>query len=289
MKNLLKNRLSAPSLYLGVVLFAMTSCDDHPILPKNDNPDSPADEVASIGNGLVGYYAFDGNVADASGSANHAIDYTDSVYVAGAKGEALFFDGTNDYLKLENTIDVSHPLSFSFWVSSKGVANDSENNGAVISKHSWHDKSFYVTTFGYKEARTENRIHASLFGGNGSDNDARDWATTNLSNEELKEKGWDETQWNIVAPTTIELDEWTHVVVNVDDSTLSIFVNGKLTVSKQREYPTYYNSSEATYIGNIFNGGEGSNNHFHGYLDELRIYDRSLTSEEIDALYNNNI
>jgi hypothetical protein len=40
------------------------------------------------------------------------------------------------------------------------------------------------------------------------------------------------------------------------------------------------------YIGNILAGGEGSNNHFNGVIDELRIYDRELTKKEIQILFH---
>lgn len=241
------------------------------------------DVVNTLERGLIGYYRFDGNVEDNSQYANHAINFTNSIYREGVKGQALYFDGVDDHLTLENSISLAKEFSFSFWVNSEGAPNSFEKNGAIISKYRFHQKSFYITTYGYADNHV-NRIHASFFGGNS--NRQRDWVTSYMDNDYLKENQYDPSLWNIVDADTLAIRQWTHVVVNMDSSTLSLYMDGKLKVSKQREYDVYNDSSEKTYIGNIFNGGEGNNNHFHGYLDELRIYDRSLYAQEIEALYH---
>ena len=241
--------------------------------------------VNTIEKGLIGYYLFDGNVADTSQYANHAINSTDGIYTKGVSGQALYFDGVDDYLTLENSLSLSKEFAFSFWVNSKG-ANGIQNNGAIVSKYNYRGRSFEISTYGYQTTRGENMIHAHFFGENGQDLRKQDWIASNLSYNYLKEKNWDTSLWNIIDSDTLTTYKWTHVVVNMDSSTLSVYIDGKLKVSKQREYDVYFDSSEKTYIGNMFNGADGNNNHFHGYLDELRIYDRSLYAQEIEALYH---
>jgi hypothetical protein len=52
-----------------------------------------------------------------------------------------------------------------------------------------------------------------------------------------------------------------------------------------QRYSNCLNSSDIeTVIGNCAWCGQGSNYHFHGALDELRVYNRSLTEEEIQIL-----
>ncbi|MGB3850375.1 MAG: LamG domain-containing protein [Tunicatimonas sp.] len=242
------------------------------------------DIVNTLQRGLTGYYQFDGDVNDASKHANHAIKSTKGMYADGVVGDALYFDGTDDYLTLENTLSLSEEFAFSFWVKSQGAANATENNGAVISKYSFNQRDFYITTYGYQDTRSENLIHASFFSAGNSNNRQRDWVNSNLSNTYLEDNQWDPARWKIASPDTLTKNAWTHVVVNMDSTTLSIYLDGKLNVQKQREYQAYHDSSQKTYIGNIFSGGEGNNNHFHGYLDELRIYERSLYPQEIKQL-----
>ena len=242
------------------------------------------DIVNTLERGLAGYYRFDGNVSDASEYANHAINATKGVYTKGVVGDALYFNGTDDYLTLENTLRLSKEFAFSFWVKSEGAASATENNGAVISKYNFNQRSFYITSYGYQDSRSENLIHASFFGAGNTNNRQRDWVTSNLSNAYLTENQWDPAQWNIVDADTLTKNAWTHVVVNMDSAMLSVYLDGKLKVQKERAYDAYHDSSQKTYIGNIFSGGEGNNNHFHGYLDELRIYERSLYPQEIEQL-----
>ena len=61
-----------------------------------------------------------------------------------------------------------------------------------------------------------------------------------------------------------------------------------LPTKKSREYHLYYNSdTEPVLIGNNYDSGDGSNNHFNGMLDELRIYNRGLTPTEIVTFSKN--
>jgi len=47
----------------------------------------------------------------------------------------------------------------------------------------------------------------------------------------------------------------------------------------------FNSDTEPILIGNCYDSGDGSNNHFNGILDELRIYNRALTNDEIKTLY----
>ena len=72
-------------------------------------------------------------------------------------------------------------------------------------------------------------------------------------------------------------------MVNVTQSAIETWINREiLPTKKSREYHLYYNSdTEPVLIGNNYDSGDGSNNHFNGMLDELRIYNRGLTPTEI--------
>ena len=93
-------------------------------------------------------------------------------------------------------------------------------------------------------------------------------------------------KYTIVNPQYLSTNEWVHCVINLTNTELQAWINGALTIKKEREYLTYFNTSfEPTYIGNNLMSGEGDNNHFHGAIDEFRVYSRGLTEEEIQALY----
>lgn len=85
----------------------------------------------------------------------------------------------------------------------------------------------------------------------------------------------------------LSFNEWNHVVINVLDEELQIWVNNQLVTRKPREYDAYYNSGEPTHVGNEFSIGGDFNYHYYlnGSLDEARIYNRALSGPDIQRLY----
>jgi hypothetical protein len=96
----------------------------------------------------------------------------------------------------------------------------------------------------------------------------------------------DPTCWTILKPLHLIIGEWTHCIINVTPTRVESWINGELCTYKRREYTSYaYDPDEPVVIGNNFDAGDGSNNHFNGVLDELRIYNRPLSAEEIRTLF----
>lgn len=235
--------------------------------------------------GLLLYYPFDGTMSDISGNNNNGIDFTSDNYVAGKWSQGLDFNGTSDYIRLTNTISGANGLSFSFWVNSRG-ANGIQNNGAIVSKYnmSTNARCFMVSSFGSGTARNDNRLSAAFYNSGYSASYA-DFTKSYLEAAELTVYP-DPSKWTIVNPIRLETGTWTHCIVNMTPSDIEIWLNGVMCTKKHREFSTYFDSAgEAVYIGNNIAGGDGSNNHFNGILDELRIYTRYLTSDEIKTLF----
>ena len=234
--------------------------------------------------GLILYMPFNGNLNDLSGYQNNGIDSTSNNYVPGVKSQALDFNGTTDYVQLTNSINSQKGLSFSFWMKTRG-ANGTENNGAIISKYSmiYDTRSFMVYSFGAYETRNDNRLSARFYK-YGYSTSYNDLVQSYMESSELVDFP-DASLWAISNPTRLILNTWTHCIINVTDSSVETWINGELCVRKQREYNEYFNSDEPIFIGNNIASGQGSNNHFNGILDELRIYNRGLTDEEIKTLF----
>jgi hypothetical protein len=55
--------------------------------------------------GLVGHWALDGNVQDSSGLGNHGTAIGAPTYAIGKVGQAMSFDGTNDYVAIDGVAD----------------------------------------------------------------------------------------------------------------------------------------------------------------------------------------
>ncbi|MEM6643215.1 MAG: LamG-like jellyroll fold domain-containing protein, partial [Bacteroidota bacterium] len=73
-------------------------------------------------------------------------------------------------------------------------------------------------------------------------------------------------------------DEWIHAVTTCDGSVLKTFANGELISSLNINYSTIQSNSYDLLIGK-------GNNFFGGSIDDIRIYNYSLTDLEVDDLY----
>jgi hypothetical protein len=237
--------------------------------------------------GLILYLPFDGSLNDFSVYHNNGIDSAAGKYVRGINKLALDFNGTTDYIQLTNTINSSEGLSFSFWINSRG-ANGEENNGVIISKYnmSSNARCFIVYTFGSYQARTDNRLSAAFYK-NGNSALVHDNVKSYFEPSELLIYPSDPSLWTIINPVRLEPGEWTHCVINMTEEDIEAWVNGVLCTKKKREYAIYFDSpNEPVYIGNNPIMGDGSNNHFNGSIDELRVYNRGLKLDEIKTLYS---
>lgn len=77
--------------------------------------------------------------------------------------------------------------------------------------------------------------------------------------------------------------EWTHIVAIQDAGTNKLYINGVLQADTDTRTVEDYDAGDFT-IGRIYNTTE--NFYFNGSVDELLVFKRVLTQEEILALYN---
>jgi hypothetical protein len=232
-------------------------------------------DTFNLNYGLVGYYPFENNVNDNSGNGNDGFDFGSGNYINGIKGIAKIFDGKNDIIQLKQTLDASKGLSFSFWIKTKGTG-ENENNGIIISKYFQNrNQSFYIKTFEKNENGIKNVLKAAFYT---SDYSKYDFTGSDSASQIPVKPN--------VYPQEIEANKWSHCVVNLTEKTFDIYINNILVGSTERKYIDYFSNNEETFIGNSNWMGQGANNHFKGYLDELRIYNRPLSLSEIAALYD---
>ena len=84
-------------------------------------------------------------------------------------------------------------------------------------------------------------------------------------------------------PYSLPLNEWVHIAVGRVDKTANYYVNGQLVASQTVVSSiNCSNSSGVQAIG----VGSNSNDHFKGYIDDLRFYtDGSINGSNVQALY----
>jgi Concanavalin A-like lectin/glucanases superfamily/Chitobiase/beta-hexosaminidase C-terminal domain/Family of unknown function (DUF6298)/Putative collagen-binding domain of a collagenase len=205
--------------------------------------------------GLVAAYGFNEStgttIADYSGNGNNGKLTNGPVFVAGKNGNALSFDGVNDYVVVPNSssLDISGTqIAFSLWVN---IVN--ANTDYVIFGKPWVENSM---NYPYHQ-------YALEFDGNGAKTFDFYFADTT---------GTLRGPFSMPAP----LGVWTHVAYTYDGAVVRGYLNGteQLAVSATQAV-----QARGT---NFLIGVDGSlRQPFKGLVDDLRIYNRTLTQAEI--------
>jgi PKD repeat protein len=81
---------------------------------------------------------------------------------------------------------------------------------------------------------------------------------------------------NLVAPSPLPTNTWTHLAATYDGTTMRLYVNGALVASRAQTGAITTSGQALTIGGNPLFGA-----YFSGQIDEVRIYDRALSSSEI--------
>lgn len=211
---------------------------------------------ADLATGLVAYYPFNGNANDASaygvnGAANNGASYT-----TGVNGQAVHFDGVNDYVNIPAHSSRSfHANSFSvvFW-----FRTTEQDFGYMLDSRSSSPERGYSMI-----------IHTS---GPGvvwaPQNDSEVYPGPSVG---PKNNSYQDGNWHMVAGLR-------------EPSSIAIFLDGALVERKPIPANLNVDAAFPIYVGKRFytyNQAES----YTGDLDELRIYNRVLSASEIQQLY----
>ncbi len=206
---------------------------------------------------------------DASG--NLAVSGDNKFITADAKiNSYLIFNGTDGHVEVPDKKDLSVPttgkLTVSFWMRPDALdfskTEDSSEGKYIefLGKGEYDTKNQMEWLFRMynKDSSRPNRISFYVFnlkGGSGVGSYFQD---------------------------TINMDEWIHVVAKVDGKYTYIYKNGIL---RDRDY--YFNLIyPQDGIAPVRIGTVTKNSYLKGALDDITIYNRSLSSAEIKAIYN---
>jgi hypothetical protein len=212
-------------------------------------------------NGLVGWWPFNGNANDESGNGNNGTvnGVTLTQDRNGNSNSAFSFDGINDFigLNLLSTLNNQTYATFSFWV------NFTQQDGCII--------GHWASNFGNINQNLGAVIERSgsssiLFSNNGG-------------------LGANLTQ-------AIGNNTWYHIVFVLDGSQSSsqnrllLYINGQLSTINYGIVNDKVGTATSTFFGrrDVDFGNYG--NYFGGMLDDIGIWNRALTQQEITNLYN---
>lgn len=196
---------------------------------------------------LVAYYSFDDcSAKDLSGYNNNGTIYG-AICTEGKINQALSFDGIDDYINCRNS-SILNPSSITIlaWIYPKGWGEN--GMGRIVTKY--YSYQFYVYSDG-------NRLSFYF------------WNSSNSTNQ----------AWSNINST--KLNEWQHVAVTYDGQYVKFYVNGLLSGQTAMKAGSLQSSNSNLIIGNR----ESLDRTFNGTIDEIKIYNRALSSEEIYSEY----
>lgn len=212
--------------------------------------------MPSNGRGLVANYDFEGHLinrvsgeeasvtGDRINNQGGNITFTDGKF-----GRAAMFDGNSGILLPDGLIQ-SNQYSVSFWLNPEQLT------------------SFTTSFFGSQSPNN----WISLVPGGGIDNRV-DWML------------WSGEQWfDGFSDEEVMLGEWNHLAFTVDDSTLSLYMNGEL-VKEYQGFPNVFQSIESVFALGV----NYWDTPYKGLIDEVMVFDNYvLTESEVTDLYQSN-
>ena len=211
---------------------------------------------ADITDGLVGYWPLDGDATDASGTGLHGTingNVTPTTDRFGNADSALLFPGaTNSYIELGDPAElrITGAMTLAAWVR----IDSYESNGRIIARIG-SQRSYSLNV------ENESNGHVGAF--------------------QVAASGSDLRIANTADRIDFGPDEWFHIAGTFEPSVaIKIYINGKLDNTLTDNIP------DTQFIANTVRIGRSGTTwgEFPGSIDEVRVYDRALSADDIYEL-----
>jgi hypothetical protein len=207
----------------------------------------------NVNSGLIGYWKINdgsgGIAADSSGNGNNGT-ISGATWTVGKSGSALSFDGVDDSVQVPQGL-TGNPTSasFAYWVN--------------ITQ--WNKVGFILIN---SDVNVPRPISSAI---------GWDSGDTRIS------AYFGDATGIVTSTTYLQTGQWYHVAATYDGSVAKLYVNGTLEASARYAKTLawqgpFWLGRRADFDGNY---------PFNGLIDEVRIYSRALTDNEVEYLYQN--
>eukprot|EP00804_Cyclotella_cryptica_P015542 CCRYP_003574-RC/>CCRYP_003574-RC protein AED:0.06 eAED:0.06 QI:113/1/1/1/0.8/0.75/16/1817/1111 len=220
----------------------------------------------TLRDGLVAHYTFDSNqyYLDTSGHGNHAFEFGNPTFISdGAIGQALSFDGLDDYLELPDIPELDFETSdftLTFWYR---VSDDQSGRPVIIGNKNWKSPSNpgWAVSSNYGP------------GSNGDD------LAINLSDGITKIDG--------NKAIDVDFDTWHFIAVRVKrGDKMSLLRTNEGSYVLQEDAISSIGSLSTNFKIRIGTSHDGCGAIFSKMdIDDLAIWSRAVSSEEVESIW----
>lgn len=271
----------------------VSETEEIPEVEKEEKTDAglvsePEGEIVEKDPNLIAHWKFD-EAAQDSANNHHGIIKGGATVKEGKINKALYFDGVDDYVEFsEETVDKIGSLTqgtIALWFNFQSLLDKQTVMPILYIGGKERPDNIYVIEMGHP-AGTEAPYDFNTPPGTPGPANTRLYSTW-VKNDREPFLCFDSNR-------NLEENRWYHFAVVVSPSGNTGYLNG--VEMSDRDY-NFGNSKDPSFLNSIpvkeiFTLGYGRNSHmvspnfvyYKGYLDDLRIYDFPLSSEEIKAL-----
>ncbi len=253
-----------------VVAMLLVSCGGDTTTPAPTPPGQDLDEHGITTKGLVVRYTFDGDFKESTGSGLDGIAQDDVTFVEGRNanaGKAVRFNGYSGYVRVTGSkislLEPREAFTFSFWINAY-KSSGYDQWAHIISKANNFGNGY---VFKWSHDGGKNLDAFLVYNANG----------TSTPNDRL-------TISNVPY-----LGTWTHVCYTWSKSAglFVLYINGLAAGAIVNSMYRGEHSGDAFYIGGqpyTMPNGEIIDRTVPAAIDDLRVYSRALSTDEIYAL-----
>ncbi len=205
-------------------------------------------------NSLVGWWSFDNNTLDQSSYGNNGTQVNGvdcSKAIAGKISTACSFDGVDDWINITDSSTWNFGTG-DFTISSWFYANNFDGNHRYI----------------LDMAKSDDGSSRAYFA---------------IRNIGVNDVAFGVGSNSITTNSVPSINAWHHVTAIKTNNSLYLYLDG-VSVGSPVADTTNINSVDTIRIGSRYAGD--ANNFWNGTIDEVQIWNRALSSQEVGALYN---
>ena len=238
-------------------------------------------QIPDIISGLVAHYPFNGNSNDMSGNGNNGVvnNATLTSDRFGNSNKAYLFNGSSSYITVPNSSSLTastYQLTICAWVKINQFTGSPNKAASIVDKSASTSGDWGLF---YQDFDANTSVENLRYGG-------------------YLRVGNTISSVGLHTSSIVSSNQWVHLVFTIDGNSGSNYYingvgespggNGGNNFSLWPNSANMFIGRSGTAAGNYY-GFLGSNyNYFNGVIDDVRIYNRALNSNEVNYLFNQN-